>query len=143
MSVLLDSSVLVAGLVEAHPAHRSAFPWLRRVAAGEARAAVAAHSLAETYAILSTLPHQPRITPAAGLRLIAANLRRFRVVPLGTRDYRIVVRALAEAGLSGGIVYDALIARAAAKSGAERILTLNPRDFERLAPIFGVKASAP
>jgi predicted nucleic acid-binding protein len=143
MTVVLDTSVLVAGLVEAHPSHRAAFPWLRRVAAGETRAVVAAHSVAETYAILSTLPHQPRITPAASLQLIRANMRRFRIVALGVRDYQVVVRILAEANLPGGIVNDALIARAAAKGGAKRIVTLNTRDFARLEPLFGVKATAP
>ncbi len=41
---------------------------------------------------------------------------------------------LAELGMSGGAVYDALIARAAEKSGAERLLTLNASDFERVWP---------
>jgi predicted nucleic acid-binding protein len=143
MTVVLDTSVLVAGLVEAHPSHRAAFPWLRRVAAGEMQGAVAAHTVAETYAVLSTLPHRPRITPAASLQLIRANLSRFRIVALGVRDYELVVRMLAEASLAGEIVYDALIARAAAKGGAKRIVTLNTRDFERLEPLFGVKATAP
>ena len=143
MSVFFDTSVLVAGLVEAHPSHRSAFPWIRRVHAGQIRGEVAAHSLAETYSVLTTLPHQPRITPAASLRLIQATARRFQVVPLGTRDYMGVARALADAGFAGGIVYDALVARAAAKSGAERILTLNRRDFDRLKAIFGVDVATP
>lgn len=143
MTVVLDTSVLVAGLVEAHPSHRAAFPWLRRVAAGAERGAVAAHTVAETYAVLTALPHRPRITPAAGLELIRTNLRRFRIVPLGTRDYQRVVRALAQADLAGGIVYDALIAWAAAKVRAERIVTLNPRDFDRLGPPFDVPVSAP
>jgi predicted nucleic acid-binding protein len=143
VSVLFDASVLVAGLVEAHPHHAVAFPWIRRVHAGQLPGAVAAHSLAETYSVLTTLPHQPRITPAASLRLIRVSLRRFQVVSLGARDYLIVVRTLADAGLAGGIIYDALAARAAAKTGAERILTLNRRDFDRLQAIFGVRVASP
>ena len=50
---------------------------------------------------------------------------------------------MAEARLVGGIIYDALVARAAAKSRAEAILTLNRRDFDRLGPLFGVKVRAP
>ena len=143
MSVLFDASVLVAGLVEAHPHHGVAFPWIRRVQAGRLRGAVAAHSLAETYSALTTLPHQPRITPAAALRLIRESVRRFHVVSLGARDYLIVVRTLADAGLGGGIIYDALAARAAAKTRAERMLTLNRRDFDRLEAIFGVRVATP
>ena len=143
MSVLFDTSVLVAGLVEAHPHHGVAFPWIRRVQAGRLRGAVAAHALAETYSVLTTLPHQPRITPAAGLRLIRESLRRFRVVSLGARDYLIVIRILAEAGLGGGIIYDALAARAAAKTRAERLLTLNRPHFDRLEAVFGVRIASP
>jgi hypothetical protein len=35
------------------------------------------------------------------------------------------------------------IARAAAKSRADRIVTLNLRDFDRLESLFGVKAVTP
>ncbi|MGH3085927.1 MAG: hypothetical protein ACRDSJ_01250 [Rubrobacteraceae bacterium] len=43
MRVLLDTSVLVAGMVEAHPAHERALPWLARVKAGTNSGIVAAH----------------------------------------------------------------------------------------------------
>lgn len=32
------------------------------------------------------------------------------------------------------MIYDALIARAAEKAGADRLLTLNKADFERVSP---------
>lgn len=55
MRVLLDTSVLVAAMVEAHPAHERALPWLQRVEAGIDSGVVAAHSVAELYAVLTTL----------------------------------------------------------------------------------------
>ena len=36
--------------------------------------------------------------------------------------------------MAGGAVYDAEIAEAAYRAGARRLLTLNRRHFERLAP---------
>jgi predicted nucleic acid-binding protein len=42
------------------------------------------------------------------------------------------LRRLEKLGLAGGAVYDALIARAALKAKAERLLTLNPAHFRRL-----------
>ena len=54
-----------------------------------------------------------------------------------------MVRTLADGGLAGGIIYDALAARAAAKTRAERILTLNRRDFDRLEATFGVRVATP
>ena len=41
---------------------------------------------------------------------------------------------MADLGLSGGMVYDALIAKAAQKSGVERLLTFNADDLTRLWP---------
>jgi predicted nucleic acid-binding protein len=59
--ILLDTSVLVAAMVEAHPAHMRALPWLQKAQGGTDTWLVAAHSLAELYAILTTLPVRPRI----------------------------------------------------------------------------------
>lgn len=41
---------------------------------------------------------------------------------------------MANLGLSGGSVYDALIARSAQKSQVDRLLTLNVDDFKRVWP---------
>jgi len=57
-----------------------------------------------------------------------------RVVTLSTRDYEAVIDELADLGVAGGAVYDALIARAAAKGKADRLLTLNPKHFPRVWP---------
>ena len=56
MRFLLDTSVLVAAMVEAHPMHITALPWLRRAKDRLDSGLVAAHSVAELYAILTTLP---------------------------------------------------------------------------------------
>lgn len=73
MKILLDTSVLVAAMVEAHPAHTQALPWLQKAQAGADTWLVAAHSLAELYAILTTLPVRPRILPAVARELIQRN----------------------------------------------------------------------
>ncbi len=96
---------------------------------------VANHTIAELYAVLTTLPVRPRITPDTALRLILENVRKIaRIVALSASEYEATIERLAELGLTGGIVYDALIARAAEKSRAERLLTLNTTDFERVWP---------
>lgn len=135
MKVLFDTSVLVAAMVEAHPSHRSALPWLKRAKAGDVAYVVSAHTLAELFSVLSTLPTSPRPTPALARRLIRENVEAgARIVALGRRDYTVVLQELADLGLSGGIVYDALIARAARKAHVDRLLTLNPDDFRRVWP---------
>jgi predicted nucleic acid-binding protein len=47
VKVLFDTSVLVAALVEAHPMHARALPWLQRAKAGEIAMVVVSHSVAE------------------------------------------------------------------------------------------------
>ena len=115
--------------------HERSLVWLKRAKAEELEMLVASHTIAELYGVLTTLPVRPRITPDTALRLILENVRKIaKVVPLSVSDYEATIDRLAELGISGGAVYDALIARAAEKSGAERLLTLNASDFEHVWP---------
>jgi predicted nucleic acid-binding protein len=66
-----------------------------------------------------------------------------RIVALSTADYVGVIRDAAELSLAGGVVYDALIARAAQKAKVERLLTLNPQDFLRVWPAGAGVVAAP
>jgi predicted nucleic acid-binding protein len=135
LRVFFDTSVLVAASVEPHPMHERSLVWVKRAKAKELEMLVASHTLAELYGVLTTLPVRPRITPDTALRLIMENVRKIsKIVPLSVSDYEATIERLAELGISGGAVYDALIARAAEKSDAERILTLNGSDFERVWP---------
>ena len=135
MKILFDTSVLVAGIVERHPMHESAFPWLKGANAGQFEFIVSAHSLAELYAVLTTLPLSPKIAPGTAWRLIREDVQsRAKVIPLSPTDYGSVIRRMAELGLSGGAVYDAIIAKAPEKAGIDHILTLNPDDFKRVWP---------
>ncbi len=115
--------------------HERSLVWLRRAKAEELEMLVASHTIAELYGVLTTLPLRPRITPDTALRLIRENVRKIaKIVPLSVSDYEATIERLAELGIPGGAVYDALIARAAEKSSAERLLTLNASDFERVWP---------
>ena len=138
MKVLFDTSVLVAAMVEDHPQHDRCFHWLQRAKKGEVEFLVAAHSLAELFAVLSSWPSRPRLSPSVAARLVRENVSSgARVVALSATDYDAVVRDMAEKGLAGGVVYDALIARAARKADVDRLLTLNPRHFLRAWPEGG------
>ena len=135
MKILFDTSVLVAAIVEPHPMHSHAFPLLVRAKSKEIDMAVAAHTLAELYAVLTTLPVIPRITPGAARRLIHENVETTaKIVSLSSQDYVSAIKNLSDSGLSGGIIYDALIIRAAQKVNVDKILTLNANDFKRVWP---------
>jgi len=131
--VLFDTSVLVAALVEAHPRHDRALPWLKRAQASEIDFLVSSHSLAELYSVLSTLPARPRLSPAQAWRLVLENVASSaRLVALSPTDYTATLQRASELGLSGGVIYDALIARAAEIAEADRLLTFNEADFRRV-----------
>jgi predicted nucleic acid-binding protein len=133
--ILFDTSVLVAAVVEAHPMHGKAVPWLRRARRREIDLLLASHTLAEIYAVLTTLPVRPRISPGVARMLIRENTQDIAtVVALSVSDYERTLDRMAARNVSGGAIYDGLIARAAEKGGAERLLTLNPSDFERVWP---------
>jgi len=144
MKVLLDTSVLVAALVRSHPRHAEALPWLARALAGEIALVIAAHTLAELHATLTTLPVRPRISPETALRLRIEGLpEAAEVVALSADDDQAVVRRMAELGLAGGVVYDALIARAAEMAGVDCLVTLNESDFRRAWPEGEQKITGP
>ena len=96
---------------------------------------VACHTLAELYAVLTTLPLKPKISPLTARRLIHEDIEiSARIVSLSSSDYRDTLKEMSELGLTGGMVYDALIAKAAKKSKVERLLTFNYDDFTRVWP---------
>ncbi len=135
MRNLFDTSVLIAAIVEPHPMHPRAFPWLKRARSKEFEMFVASHTLAELYAVLTTLPISPKITPGTARQLIHNNIEASgKIIPLSTSDYSSIIRHMAESGLSGGIIYDALIVKAAQKSRVDHILTFNIDDFRRIWP---------
>jgi predicted nucleic acid-binding protein len=135
MKAILDTSILVAAIAEAHPMHERALPWLQRAKYKEFSGYVAAHSLAELYAVLTRLPLRPPISPALAWQLIRENvLASLGIVSLQQDDYRAVIEGLASLGISGGTVYDALIVQAAVRIEADQIVTLNGDHFRRVRP---------
>ncbi|HLE40692.1 MAG TPA: PIN domain-containing protein [Nitrospirota bacterium] len=144
MKILFDTSVLVAALVEPHPQHNRALPWLKKAREEEFEPVVSSHTIAELYAVLSTLPVSPRITPGLAWRLIHESVLPFAsVVSLSSSDYLATVKRMSDLGLSGGAVYDALIVKAAQKSEVDRLLTFNVNDFKRAWPESGSRIAAP
>lgn len=108
-----------------------------RARAGEIGFVISAHSLAELYSTLSGLPTKPKISPPQAWRLIQDNVGSAQVIELSASDYVSVIQQVAEIGLSGGVVYDALIARAAEKAGVDHLLTFNEKDYRRVWPQGG------
>jgi len=101
-----DTSAAVPLLVRSHTAHAAVRGYL-----GHREAVLTAHSLAETYSVLTRLPGDARVDAADAVRLIEVNFG-----PALTPDGSTVTElpgVLAPLGIRGGAVYDALVALAA------------------------------
>lgn len=104
-----DTSVLVPALAAWHGDHGTARRALLRVAA------LPAHVLIEAYSVFTRLPAPHRVDAADAASAIGALDLELLQLPGG--EHRTLVRRLAEAGVSGGAVYDGLVAAAAAHHG--------------------------
>jgi predicted nucleic acid-binding protein len=105
-----DSSVLIAGFVAGHRFHEATLPSLAEVAA---RGGLIAHTIAETYSVLSAPGGIYRAEPRAVLDYLAQFLGEGSPIPVLPAAYREAIDLLAGNGRPGGAVYDALIALAA------------------------------
>ena len=133
MTVLLDSSTLVAGLWSGHPRHLVAARWLARSKRGEVQASVSAHGLAEAYAVLTGLPVVPRLHPTLVNQALEDVLTYVRPAALALDAHLSALAQAPNAGAIGGAVYDFLHIATARQESCEAIVTLNPKDFQRLS----------
>jgi len=135
VEIFFDTTILVAASEHSHPHYTQARPALLRVARGQDKGFIGAHSIAEVYAVLTRLPVQPRVHPVEAARIIIENiLTHFEVVTVDQEDYLEALETVANAGWIGAKIYDALLLRCTAKCEAERIYTFNLEDFRQLAP---------
>jgi predicted nucleic acid-binding protein len=142
--ILFDTSLLIAALVEGHPAHSLAFPWLQRIKDKTDIGIVAAHSVAELYAILTRLPVRPAIPPDVAQELIIVNvLHTCEVVALSAADYVALLSHVTDLKIVGGAVYDALLLHTAWKAGVDLVVTLNAQDFRRVYPALATRIVSP
>jgi predicted nucleic acid-binding protein len=132
VNTLFDTSVIIAASLPQHPNHAPCFIQLQAAKTAQIQGCLSTHSLAELYSVLTRMPSQPRMSPQEVQRLIESYLQHLKTVPLEQTDYQIAIAQMTALNLPGGGIFDALIAQAALKSSAERLLTLNPKHFSRL-----------
>lgn len=108
--VAVDTSVAVPLLVAGHEQHADVAVWARG-----RNLCLTSHSLAETYAVLTRLPGDARVSAADAVRLIDENF----VLPLvlSARAARDFHRECAARRVTGAATYVALVALAARENG--------------------------
>jgi predicted nucleic acid-binding protein len=134
MTIGVDSSLIVAALHANHPRHAAAADWMVRNI-GKHRLVVAQHTILETYAVLTRLPGDLRVTPSEARDLLAASVRPHMAVA-GLQNDGIwgLVDRLVESSVIGGRTYDAYIVQALRSAGVEAVATMNRGHFAELAP---------
>lgn len=130
--IALDTSVMVAALVEPHPSHQRALRWIEAVAAGRAKAECSWHAAAETWSVLTRLPIEPPISPALAEMAVDRLLKKVEPVEMDGETYRDALRRCSERGLRSGALFDALHLVSAERRKVDAFVTFNRTDFERL-----------
>jgi predicted nucleic acid-binding protein len=144
VSVFLDTSVLLAGLVDFGPQSAPAQSLLHAVAEKRVTApATAWHCCLEFFSVATRLPPEFRLAPPdAALLLEEEVFSRMAVHDLPPSDRLPMLRAAARDGVAGGRIYDAHIAEVARAAGAEVVVTDNRRHFIS-ALRYGLRVETP
>ncbi len=141
--VFLDTSVLLAGLVDFGPQSAPAQQIMLGVAERSLTAATAWHCCLEVYSVATRLPPEYRVAPADASRLLQEEvLARLAIHDLPPADRGAFLSALVQEQIAGGRIYDAHIADVARAAGAGVIVTDNRRHF--LAALrHGIRVETP
>lgn len=104
--VAVDTSVAVPYVMASHTAHA-----LVRQRLAECKPVLTGHSMAESYSVLTRLPGDARLAPTDAASLLEATFAEPALLDPSTT--KTLPRVLAEVGVAGGAVYDAMVALAA------------------------------
>jgi hypothetical protein len=106
-------------------------------------AGCAAHSLVEVYASLTRMPGEHRMSAAQAMLFLGTLRERLTVVALDASEYFVALERFAVLGITGGTIYDAMMAQCALKADAERIYTWNLRHFRQCGSEIASRLGTP
>ena len=141
MKRFFDTSVLVAAVLEEHEHHPRSFLALSK--ANRSSAFCAAHNLAEVYATLTRYPGKQRLSAEQALLSLSVFENRLTIVALEAREYLVAIRRFAAIGITGGTMYDALIAACALRAEVDVLYTWNVGHFMLLGDEVARKVRTP
>ena len=131
VAVFLDTSVLLAGLVDFGPQSAPAQSLLHAIAERQIVApATAWHCCLEFFSVSTRLPPEFRLTPSDAVRLLEGEVfARMAVHDLPAADRLPMLHVAARDGTAGGRIYDTHIAEVARAAGSALVITDNRRHF--------------
>lgn len=121
---VVDSSVAIAAFASWHEAHVPASNVVR------SGALLPAHAAVETYSVLTRLPEPFRFSPDTARALVVGNFSG-PFLSLSDVGYRTLIEIAPTRGITGGAIYDAVIASVVKEAGG----TLMTRD-RRAIPAY-------
>jgi predicted nucleic acid-binding protein len=101
------------------------------------------HSLAEVYFALTRMPGDTRAHPRQAMEYVTSMAHHSTLIALEADDYVKAIELVSGRGMSGGMIYDALLLTCARKAKADRIYTWNLRHFRMIAPDLAERIVAP
>jgi len=144
VTVFLDTSVLLGGLIDLGPQSAAAQSLLHAVAGKTVTSAGTAwHCCLEFFSVATRLPAEFRPSPADACLLLEEEVfGRMEVYDLPAKERLTMLRHTSQEGIAGGRIYDAHIAEVARSAGATVIVTDNRRHF--LAALrHGIRVETP
>jgi len=131
VTVFLDTSVLLAGLVDFGPQSAPAQSLMHAVAERQVSAAATAwHCCLEFFSVSTRLSPEFRLSPADAAHLLESEVfARMTVHDLPSGERLAMLKAAAGDGTAGGRIYDTHIAGVARAAGAAVVVTDNRRHF--------------
>jgi predicted nucleic acid-binding protein len=128
----LDTNCIVASLLSAHTHHEATADAVNTLERRGARAVVIAHTILEAYAVMTRLPDKSRLDPVTARRVLTASWSDCTTAGLSAAETWTLMDRVADSGLSGGRIYDAVIAQTASAAGVDVLLSWNVQHFERM-----------
>jgi predicted nucleic acid-binding protein len=129
LRAFFDTSVLIPVFLEDHEHHEQSLKAF--VDTDKRQDCCAAHTLAEVYSTMTRLPGRHRLSGEQVLLFLENIREHLTLVTLTGDEYHTAIKDAAEAGVIGGTIHDALIARCAVKAKVDAIYTWNTRHFQR------------
>ena len=138
MKIGVDSNIIVAGLHANHPLHAIAADWLiRDISLNEL--IVAHHTVLESYAVLTRLPGQFKISSTEAKQLLETTIRpNMQIADFSADtiwdclDFMVIQTSV------GGNSYDCFIFRILENAGVETIATFNTSHFKRFTSTINI-----
>lgn len=127
--IAVDSSVIISALLSWHEFHQRATVTLEKIPARK-KLLLPLPVLMESYSVMTRLPAPFRLAPNVAHQLLYASFGNASVVALRAEKGWPLLTDCQAFGITGGRIYDALIATIAIEAGAKELLTFNPRHFE-------------